>query len=134
MTIIELNGKFVLVQETHPKIVGKWNLPGGALEESENLISCAKREATEETGFKVKPLYLVGVYTQISLGILLFVFKSEIVSGKLTISEDLSDVKWFSLREIENLEKENQLSFPYVLQAIRDYKAGKKFALDIISL
>ncbi len=40
-----------------------WGLSGGALELSEDIESCARRELLEETGLTAGPLRLVGVYT-----------------------------------------------------------------------
>lgn len=40
-----------------------WGLPGGVLEIGETLAECACRETWEETGFRVEPIRLVGVYT-----------------------------------------------------------------------
>lgn len=39
-----------------------WGLPGGLLELGETLGACAVREAREETGLRVRPTRLVGVY------------------------------------------------------------------------
>jgi len=40
-----------------------WGLPGGILEIGENFAECAAREALEETGLRVQPGRLVGVYS-----------------------------------------------------------------------
>ncbi|HZY45169.1 MAG TPA: NUDIX domain-containing protein [Anaerolineae bacterium] len=39
-----------------------WGLPGGALEIGETFSACAKREAFEETGLRIKPIKLIGLY------------------------------------------------------------------------
>lgn len=40
-----------------------WGLPGGVLEIGESFEQCAVREALEETGLRVEPTRLVGVYS-----------------------------------------------------------------------
>ncbi|MBM4424750.1 MAG: NUDIX domain-containing protein [Chloroflexi bacterium] len=40
-----------------------WGLPGGVLEIGENFAECAARESLEETGWRVEPGRLVGVYS-----------------------------------------------------------------------
>lgn len=40
-----------------------WGLPGGILELNESLPECAKREVYEETGLKIKPTRLIGIYS-----------------------------------------------------------------------
>lgn len=40
-----------------------WGLPGGVLEIGETFGECVVREAEEETGWRVQPVRLVGIYT-----------------------------------------------------------------------
>lgn len=135
--IIKKDDKILLIQETLKRVKGKWNLPAGRLEEKESIITCAKREGEEETGFKLKPSYLVGIYQHhltLEHNVILFVFKSEIIGGKLTISEETMDVKWFSFDEIKELDKKGLLRSSYIWKAIKDYKAGKKIPLESINI
>jgi ADP-ribose pyrophosphatase YjhB (NUDIX family) len=135
--IIEKDNKILLMQETLEKVKGKWNLPAGRLDVNEDIITCAKREGEEETGFKLKPLYLVGIYQHhltSEYNVILFVFKSEIVGGKLTIPEEAMDVRWFSFDEIRELNERGLLRSSYIWKAIEDYKAGKKIPLGFINI
>lgn len=43
---------------------GRWGLPGGVLELGEDILSCARRELSEETGLQAGNLNLVGVYSE----------------------------------------------------------------------
>ena len=47
----------------HRSDFGWWGLPGGILELNESLPECVKREVYEETGLKVKPTRMIGIYT-----------------------------------------------------------------------
>ncbi len=138
INIIEKDNKILLIKEKSNIVKGKWNLPGGALNVDEDIINCAKREGKEETGFELKPAYLVGIYNQIlptfKSIIISFIFKSDISRGELILSEDVEDIKWFSFEEIEKFNEENLLAFPYVLKAIQDYKAGRRVSLDYITV
>lgn len=138
INIIERDSKILLIKEKSKIVKGKWNLPGGALDVDEDIISCAKREGKEETGFELKPTYLVGIYNQIlptlKSIIISFIFKSDIVAGELILSEDVEDIKWFSFEEIKKFNEENLLAFPYVLKAIQDYKTGRKVPLNYINV
>ena len=131
------NGKILFVQEKDSKSYGKWNFPMGKREPGENLIQCAKREGKEETGFEVEPSYLIGKYTgkyKNKLGqdsiVIGFIFKSEIIGGKLKIPEDILDARWFSLEEIEELNNKGLLINSYVLVTIEDFIRRKKIPLD----
>src|SRR5689334_22943776 len=42
---------------------GPWGLPGGAMELGETIEAAAVRETLEETGLRVRPDTLLGVYT-----------------------------------------------------------------------
>jgi len=135
--IIEKDNKILLMQETLEKVKGKWNFPAGRLDMNEDIITCAKREGEEETGFKLKPSYLVGIYQHhktLEHNVILFVFRSEILGGKLTIPEEAMDVKWFSFDEIKELNKKGLLRSSYILEAIKDYKVGKKIPLNSITI
>jgi len=104
--IVEKNKKFILIQEKIKEAKGKWNFPVGRVEIKEDIISCTEREGEEETGFKLKPLYLVGIYQHCltaEYNVVLFMFKSKILRGKLKTPKDIMDARWFSFSEIETL-------------------------------
>ncbi len=136
--IIEKDNKILLMQETLERVKGKWNLPAGRSDMKEDIITCAAREGEEETGFKLKPMYLVGVYQHhltLEHNVILFVFKSEIVGGKLKIpKEEAMDVRWFSFDEIRGLEERGLLRSSYLWKALQDYKSGRKFPLEMVTV
>jgi len=133
--LISKNGKILLVQETFEEIKGKWNLPVGRLEEDEGIIACGKREGEEETGLTLKPSYLIGVYQVLALkcNVIIFVFKSEINGGKLTIPEDIMDVQWFSPDEIRDMENKGLLADSYILRVLECYQNGNNIPLRSIT-
>ena len=51
---IQEEGKFLIVQEGIPKAYGLWNLLGGHLDDEEDLLEGAMREAKEETGLDIE--------------------------------------------------------------------------------
>lgn len=59
--VIEQDQKILMVREK-TKTGFHWALPAGKLELNETVIECAIREASEETGLRVKPEFIVGIY------------------------------------------------------------------------
>ena len=60
-TIVEREGRFLLVEEETRSGL-KFNQPAGHLEPGEALTAAAAREALEETGWRVRPTALIGIY------------------------------------------------------------------------
>jgi 8-oxo-dGTP diphosphatase len=55
-------GKLVLVKRGRPPFLGRYALPGGALEFGERLEDAVEREVVEETGLDAEVERLLGVY------------------------------------------------------------------------
>ena len=111
-SVIALNGEGKILLQKRSD-TGLWALPGGAMEIGETLGHTAIREAKEETGLDVELEYIVGIYTnphhvvafstgevrqQFSL-----CFACRIVGGEIKISDESTDVDFFSPTEIERL-------------------------------
>jgi 8-oxo-dGTP diphosphatase len=91
----------LLVQRAHPPFAGEWALPGGFVEEGEQVVDAAPRELAEETGLRTGSLRLLGVYDTpgrdprgwtVSVVYLATVQAEEPVSG----ADDARDARWFS--------------------------------------
>lgn len=64
---------------------GKYGLPGGVVEQDETPPQAAMREAREEIGVEIEPVYLIGMYHVFGGGRpeqVSFVFKAHVVSGE----------------------------------------------------
>lgn len=58
--VIDEKGRILLQKRSDKK---KWGLPGGIVELGESYKDAAIREAYEETGLKVEPFKLLGIYS-----------------------------------------------------------------------
>lgn len=142
-TIIEKDGKILLVKEEKTVDKGKWNLPAGWLDVSENPIDGAKREAKEETGLDVKIIGFLGVYSLVRYDLqkvdgfvrhpvkLIFIGKIIAGSTKDHLISEISETKWYSLDEIEKMDKATLRDWD-IEDIARRYFAKKRYSLDII--
>jgi len=78
---------------------GRWVPPGGVLELDETPQDGVAREVYEETGLKVQPLRLSGVYKNMRLGVVSLAFVCEVTGGEEHISNEAERVAWLSQAE-----------------------------------
>ncbi len=127
--VIKKNNHYLLVQEKKKEVYGLWNLPAGHVDVGETLEAAAKREAREETGFKVKILkhilMRIKVHHDGNESNIKYVYQGKIVSGKINFPKDeILDVKWFTFNEI--MKMKNKLRNIWVIDSI---KLAKKYEL-----
>ena len=137
--LIEKDGKYLLVRETKEMAKGKYNFPSGTQDDHETLIECATREAKEESGLNVKPSKIITLIqtpkSPTGDNLLIVVFKSEIISGELTISEEHPEVKFASLEEIKELMDNKIIRHgDCMLSAINSYENNESIGLDFLKI
>ncbi len=101
--------KVLLVQRKNEPFQDQWALPGGFVDEGEDLEAAAKRELEEETGVKVKSMEQVQAFGKpgrdprghtISIAFLSRIFCEE----ELKPADDAKDAKWFALEKLHNMD------------------------------
>jgi 8-oxo-dGTP diphosphatase len=101
---------------------GKWELPGGKIDQGEPFDSALKREVSEETGFQIVIHTAAGTAMQETdeWRIVHLVMIGSIISGGLAISAEHEEYRWASPVEISSLEKADYFEDYYrmYLQAI----------------
>ena len=103
--IIELDGGGIVLIERKNEPRG-WALPGGFMNFDESASDAIVREVHEETGVKVRPLKIIGVFSdpkrdpRQTVAIALF---CEPVFGIPTGGDDAEDAKWWNLYRLPPL-------------------------------
>lgn len=93
-------GKMLIMRRgmTDKRRPGQWDLPGGAVDEGEDINSAAARETQEEAGITVDPLKLNLVYTEKAMtevGFTMWLFFAEkVADSAVTISHEHSEYQW----------------------------------------
>ncbi len=79
---------------------GEWQIPGGVLELDEDVFAGLRREVYEETGLRVEPLRLSGVYKNMTLGVVALTFLRQTVDGTPTTSDETTDWAWIASAQV----------------------------------
>jgi len=108
------DNKILLVQESSDK---KWAMPGGWADVGDIPSEVAIRETYEESGYKVEPVKVIGVYDANRLGghLELFhafkiIFLCDLIGGEAKISDETLDVGFFPFDNLPplSLNRTNQ--------------------------
>ncbi len=102
--IINKENEVLLLKATYGSKV--WGLPGGALEPGETIHDALLRECYEELGLKVEVKYLSGVYYHSEYESQAFIFRVELKSSDIILSEEHSEYKYTSIAELSSVQKQ----------------------------
>jgi ADP-ribose pyrophosphatase YjhB (NUDIX family) len=120
--VFDGNGRVLLARRAQDPDQGKWDLPGGFLEEGEPPLDALRRELLEETGLEIEPIDFVGAWAdrygdaEDAPSTLNLYWTARIVSGVPTAADDVSELRWFSL---DDLPPDDELAFGNVAKALR---------------
>ena len=141
--VIEKEGKILLVKETKEIAKDLWSHPAGWIEVGEDPLDAVKKEVKEETGYDFSPIHIIGIYSLYKKNLkekfditphpikIIFTGKiSENSTGEL--AKDVSENKWFLPEEIYQMDK-NTLRDIDIKQMVKDYFAGKKYPLELLT-
>ncbi len=135
-TIVVRDGAFLLVEEETRAGV-RLNQPAGHLEAGETLVAAAVRETLEETGHRITPTALVGIYRwqapDTGATFIRFAFAGEVVAHDVTRVLDVGILRALWLPYDELLARRAMHRSPLVLRCVDDYRAGSRRPLDHIT-
>lgn len=133
--LVEREGKFLVVEER----VGNrlvFNQPAGHVERGEQIIDAVVRETLEETAWTFHPEALVGIYfweqPERNRSFLRFAFSGTVSDHDSTrpLDRGIERAVWMTPEELTI--RAARLRSPMVLRCIDDYRAGRRFPLEVI--
>jgi len=104
--------RVLLIRRGKPPRAGQWSLPGGAQKLGETLAEAARREVREETAIDVELGDIIATLDlidrddtdQVRHHYTLVDFVAEGPDGTLKAGDDAADARWFTRKEIDQLD------------------------------
>src|SRR4030066_1984105 len=102
-TIVQKDGKILLVKRGVEPSLGLWAIPGGTLKLGESMRQCAERELLEETGIVAKAKECVYVFDfiepdaqeKIKYHFVVIDFAAKYIAGEPQGADDALEARWF---------------------------------------
>ena len=127
--LLDEQGRLLLGRRAHEPYQGRWDIPGGFLEEDEHPLDCLRRELREETGLEVEPSNFFGIwmdrYSEDESGpwTLNLYWQARVLGGEPQAADDVSELRWFGPDELPEPEELAFRTVADVLAAFRDQQA-----------
>ena len=99
-------GRVLLSRRALDPSAGKWDLPGGFIEEGEHPLDCVRRELREEAGIGLVDLRLLGIwmdryeYKGREVATLNIYYAARAGDGTLEPADDVAELRWFAPEEV----------------------------------
>ncbi len=100
----------------------RWGLPGGGIERGEAPVDAVQRELEEELDLYVSNFTEIGAYYYKGRDHMIFGADTDRLIDTYDEGE-LLDLRWFSITQLQDLDRQRQLHAGYELQAIRQFMA-----------
>ena len=134
-TIVERDGRFLVVEE-ETRAGRRLNQPAGHLESGETSPEAAVRETLEETGWRVVPTHLVGIYTWsapdngATFVRFAYAARAESHDPGRPLDDGIVQALWLSHDEL--VARRAAHRSPLVLRCVEDFRAGRRLPPDTI--
>ncbi|WP_447749680.1 NUDIX hydrolase [Pseudomonas nicosulfuronedens] len=135
-TIVEDQGRFLLVEEMSADKKQVFNQPAGHLEANETLLEAAVRETLEETGWDVELTAVTGIYlyTAPSNGVtyqrVCFAARPLRHHPERALDDGILGARWMTREEL--VAQPDRWRSHLVPRCVDDYLEGERFPLSLI--
>jgi len=133
--VVERDRLYLLVEE-ETRSGRKLNQPAGHFEAGESLADGAARETLEESGWQVTPTALVGIYrweapdNGATFVRFAFAGRADAHDPARPLDTGIVRALWLDYDTIVARRADHRS--PLVLQCLDDYRAGRRFPLDLM--
>lgn len=121
-SIVEMDGKIVLLKRAIDPQKGKWVLPGGYVDRGEEVTSAAIRETQEECGLRTRIDRLLGVYSYPGRPAVVVVYVASYLSGDLIAGDETDAFGLYGTKDIPWA----RLAFQSTVDALKDYEKQRR--------
>jgi mutator protein MutT len=126
--VADEHGRVLLSRRAHDPAAGKWDVPGGFLDEGEHPADCVRRELREEAGIGVGDLSLLGIwmdsyrYKGRLVATLNVYYTARIEDGTPEPADDVAELRWFRPDDVPAAE----LAFGHIPEVLSAWRAGNE--------
>jgi mutator protein MutT len=117
-------GRVLLSRRAHDPAAGKWDLPGGFVEEGEHPVECLRRELREEAGIGLTDERLLGIwmddyeYKRRVVATLNIYYSARIGEGTPRAADDVAELRWFTPDDVPVAE----LAFGHITDVLSAWR------------
>jgi ADP-ribose pyrophosphatase YjhB (NUDIX family) len=117
---VDDRGRVMLSKRAIPPFAGRWDFPGGFLEEGEHPLDAVRRELKEEAGVEIEPLDLLGIWMDryggdgAAAATMNLYYTARIIEGRPRPADDVAELRWFAPEEIPR----DELAFGHIDQVL----------------
>jgi ADP-ribose pyrophosphatase YjhB (NUDIX family) len=103
---VDDEGRVLLGRRALEPDEGRWDLPGGFVDEGEHPLDALRRELDEETGLAIEPGEFLGVwmdrygYDSTAASTLNLYWEARVTGGEERAADDVAELRWFPPSEL----------------------------------
>ena len=126
--VVDEEDRVLLARRAVEPHAGKWDSPGGFLEEGEEPADALHRELREEAAIEVEIERFLGMFLDRyggddqSVSVLNLLWQARIAGGEPTPDDDVSELRWFARGA---LPPDEEIAFTWLAPALRDWATGR---------
>ena len=113
-------GRALFSRRRYEPFAGRWDLPGGFLQEGEHPVDALRRELAEETGLTVEPERFLGVWIDdyVDRKTLNLYWRARILAGEPQPADDVTELRWFGPDEVPA----DELAFNHIPEVVSAWR------------